>query len=408
MDRQILHVDLNNFYASVECMLNPSLAGKAVAVGGSVESRKGIILAKNMKAKGYGVATAEPIWQAKQKCPDLVIVPPQFEEYLKYSKLVRGICVRYTDLLEPFGIDECWLDVTGSQRLFGSGAQIAEQIRQAVKSELGLTVSVGVSFNKIFAKLGSDMKKPDAVTVIPKDSFREKIWQLPVSDLIGVGKATQRALDKYQIKTIGDLANANPVLLAGNLKSHAYRLHDYANGLDDSPVLHKDFVTPAKSVGHGATTPKDLEHPEEVRLLMADLCQRIGRKLRTYEKKAGGIAISIKDNDFRTKQWQKQLTIPSQSASFLAKEAFTLFAQSYLWEKPIRAVTITAINLCEENAPCQLDLFNEAAIEYQLSEADALIDDMQQKFGNNSVQSACLYSDNTTSSSEGYSEDYVF
>ena len=202
MSRSILHCDMNNFYASVECMLDPTLKKYPVAVCGSVEERHGIVLAKNYAAKAFGVATGDAVWQAKQKCKDLVIVPPHYEEYIKYSKLARSVYSRFTDQVEPYGMDECWLDISGTEKLYGSPERVANEIKEIIKFELGLTISVGVSFNKIFAKLGSDMKKPDAITVIEKDTFRDKIWGLPAADLLGVGRATQRVLDSYCIRTI--------------------------------------------------------------------------------------------------------------------------------------------------------------------------------------------------------------
>ena len=249
MARNILHCDMNNFYASVECMLNPALKEYPVAVCGSVEERHGIVLAKNYKAKAFDVKTGDTVWQAQQKCRDLVIVPPHYEEYIKYSKLARSVYERYTDQVEPYGMDECWLDITGTGSLFGSPVEVANKIRETIKFELGLTISVGVSFNKIFAKLGSDMKKPDAVTVIPKDTFREKIWKLPSADLLGVGRATQRTLDSYGIRTIGALAQTDPEFLRSVLGKNGVALWNYANGNDLSLVAKKDFVSPIKSVG---------------------------------------------------------------------------------------------------------------------------------------------------------------
>lgn len=227
MLRSILHCDMNNFYASVECMLDPALKKYPIAVCGSVEERHGIVLAKNYKAKAFDVKTGDAVWQAKQKCKDLVVVPPHYEEYIKYSKLARSVYERYTDQVEPYGMDECWLDISGTESLFGSPEKVANEIRETMKFELGLTISVGVSFNKIFAKLGSDMKKPDAVTVIPKDTFKEKIWGLPAADLLGVGRATQRVLDSYCIRTIGDLANNDPEFLRRRLGKNGVVLWNY-------------------------------------------------------------------------------------------------------------------------------------------------------------------------------------
>ena len=245
MDRVILHSDLNNFYASVECMLHPELKERCIAVCGSKENRHGIVLAKNEKAKKFGVKTAETIWQAKAKCPSLEIVSPHFEEYRKYSRMVREIYGEYTDLIEPFGLDECWLDVTGSRMLFGDGVTIANEIRNRVREEIGLTVSVGVSFNKVFAKLGRDLKKPDAVTEISRDNFRSKIWHLPANSIIGVGGSTYSRLTELGIKTIGDIAQAPCDFFETRFGKHGVALWQYANGLDTSEVAHKDYRSPA-------------------------------------------------------------------------------------------------------------------------------------------------------------------
>lgn len=298
---------MNNFYASVECMLDPALRKYPVAVCGSVEERHGIVLAKNYAAKAFDVKTGDAVWQAKQKCRNLVVVPPHFEEYIKYSKLARSVYSRYTDQVEPYGMDECWLDVSGTENIFGSPEKVANDIRETIKFELGLTISVGVSFNKIFAKLGSDMKKPDAVTVIPKDTFRDKIWGLPAADLLGVGRATQRVLDSYCIRTIGDLAKTDPDFLNRRLGKNGIALWQYANGNDRSRVMNADFVSPVKSVGHGITTIEDLENDEQVWPVFLELTQDIGHKLRVHKKCADGVAIHIRDNTLFSKQWQTAL-----------------------------------------------------------------------------------------------------
>jgi DNA polymerase-4 len=393
VERQILHVDMNNFYATVECSLDMSLREKCVAVCGSVEERHGIVLAKNYAAKAFGVKTGEAVWQAKQKCPALVVVPPHYEEYLKYSRLARDIYGRYTDRVEPFGMDECWLDVSGCVRSNKTAEETANEIRETVKFELGVTVSCGVSFNKVFAKLGSDMKKPDAVTVIPRESFREKVWGLPVSDMIGVGRATENVLSGCGIKTIGDLARFNPDCLKYKLKSRAYQLHAFANGEDSSIVLHSDIEVPAKSVGHGITTFQDLENEAEVWNVMLELTQTVGRKLKIYGKKASGVAIYVRDNELHYKQWQTQLPKPSQSATYIAREAYGLFRHSYRWDKPIRSVTVTAISLIAEDIPYQLDLFVDASREDKLARLDDCIFAIRERFGMDAIRNACLLGD---------------
>lgn len=388
-----MHCDMNNFYASVECMLDPSLRNHPVAVCGSVEERHGIVLAKNYKAKAFGVQTGDAVWQAKEKCRGLMIVPPHFEEYIKYSKLARNIYCRYTDRVEPYGMDECWLDISGTKKLFGSPEKVANEIRETVKFELGLTISVGVSFNKVFAKLGSDLKKPDAVTVIEEDTFREKIWNLPAGDLLGVGRSTQKVLQSYGIKTIGDLARLDPVSLPRRLGKNGVALWAFANGQDHSVVHHKDFESPVKSVGHGTTTVADLHTGEQVWMVMLELAQEIGHKLRVHQKRAGGVAIHIRDCTLYSKQWQVKLTQPLQSPLLLAQSAFDLFQRSYRWINPIRSVTIQAINLLPQDVPMQLDLFAETQNIEKMEKIDACIEDLRRRFGNNIIRNAVLLQD---------------
>ena len=390
MLRSILHCDMNNFYASVECMLDPSLKQYPIAVCGSVEERHGIVLAENYKAKAFDVKTGDAVWQVKQKCKDLVIVPPHYEEYIKYSKLARSVYERYTDQVEPYGMDECWLDITGTEGIFGSPEQVANEIRETIKFELGLTISVGVSFDKIFAKLGSDMKKPDAVTVIPKDSFKEKIWGLPAADLLGVGRATQRVLDSYCIHTIGDLAKADPEFLRRRLGKNGVALWNFANGNDLSLVTKTDFVSPVKSVGHGITTVADLEKPEQVWPVFLELTQDIGHKLRVHGLCAEGVAIHIRDNTLDTRQWQTKIALPTQSPMIIAKTAFQLFEKRYGWNNPIRSVTVQAINLVPQDTPRQIDMFMDAAKQDKLERMEKCVEEIRRRFGKDSIRNGVL------------------
>jgi DNA polymerase-4 len=393
MEKIILHSDLNNFYASVECLNNPKLRNKFVAVCGSQEERHGIVLAKNQRAKMMGVQTGEAIWQAKQKCPDLVIVPPNFDEYLKYSRLVREVYYQYTDLIEPFGMDECWLDVTGSTGLFGDGSQIAHKIRECVKKEIGLTVSVGVSFNKIFAKLGSDIKKPDAVTCIEKDSFKERVWNLPASNLLGVGRATAARLGKYNIKTIGELANTNPKYLKNWFGVNGVKLWRYANGFDDSRVAPFDYKSPIKSIGHGITCVADLVNDYEVWRVMLELTQDISRKLRANELLAGGVSIAVKDNTLFYKEYQCKMNIPTHSTMEIAKEAFNLFQKNYNWQNNIRAVTVRVINLVSEHMPRQISLLSDETKRDKTEKIESAMEKIRERFGKQAVTYACLLGD---------------
>jgi len=390
MARNILHCDMNNFYASVECMLSPELKQYPVAVCGSVEERHGIVLAKNYKAKAFKVATGDAVWQAKQKCPDLVVVPPHYEEYLKYSKLAKAIYCDYTNQVEPYGMDKCWLDISGTKKLFGNPVDVANEIRERIKFELGLTISVGVSFNKIFAKLGSDYKKPDAVTVFEKETFREKIWSLPASDLLGVGRATTRVLNNYCIRTIGDLANSDYDFIKRILGKNGVSLWLYANGRDNSTVKDIKFVSPVKSIGHGITTVVDLSNEEEVWRVFLELTQGNGHKLRVHQKVAKAVAIYVRDNTLFSKQWQTQMQMVTQLPLVLAQYAFQLFKKRYDWRNPIRSVTIQAINLFPQDMPQQIDLFCDYERAEKQEKLDGCVEKLCQRFGKRCIRNAVL------------------
>jgi DNA polymerase-4 len=381
MDRVILHCDMNNFFASVECRNDPSLRGLPVAVCGRIEDRHGIVLAKNYEAKKYGIQTGEPVIRAKARCPSLVIVDPHYEEYVKFSRLAKKIYCEYTDMVEPFGDDECWLDVTGSRALFGDGQTIANIIRERIKNELGLTVSVGVSFNKVFAKLGSDMKKPDAVTVINRCDFREKIWHLPASEMIGVGRATEAVLSCYGIHTIGQLANAYPPLIAGRLGINGVRLQEAANGRDTSRVLKFEERIPIKSVGRGTTPSRDLVYKDDIKHLMVALCEDIGHRLILFGKKASGVSISLRDVNLTTRQYQKKLSFSTDSASVIAHEAFLLMKEKHKSNTPLRSVTVTAIDLSDASDPRQIDFFADVSDTLKRERLDKTVDDINNRYG---------------------------
>lgn len=386
----ILHSDLNCFYASVEIMLNPKLKDKPVAVCGSTENRHGIVLAKSELAKKCGVKTAMVNWEAKKLCPDLIMIEPNFDQYIKYSKLAREIYCRYTDLVEPFGMDECWLDVTDSRMLFGSGTDIAERIRNEMKNELGLTVSVGVSFNKVFAKLGSDMKKPDAVTEISIDNYKEKVWPLPVSELLYVGRSTVKKLDFYGVHTIGQLADTEPGLLKNWFGVKGEQLWHFANGTDTSKVMHKDYKSEVKSIGHGITCKTDLTSEREVWLVMLEMSQDIGHKLKMHNLVASGVQISIKNSDLHSKQYQCKLSYPTQSADVIAKWGRSLFDENLPERMSIRAVTVRAIDLHSADEAFQVDMFNDVSKIEKHEKLDNAVEIIRQRFGKKSVRSAAL------------------
>ena len=386
--RTILHSDLNNFYASVECMLNPELKKYPVAVCGKVEERHDIVLAKNYAAKNMGVKTGEAIIQAKCKCPNLVTVEPHYREYIKFSRLVRQIYMEYTDKVEAYGMDENWLDVTGSELVFGSGEKIANEIRERIKFELGLTVSVGVSFNKIFAKLGSDMKKPDAVTCITPDNFREKVWGLPAEDMLGVGHAAGKVLRMYGIHTIGELAQGNDELLALKFGINGARMKRYANGEDYSDVMDSSYHYPIKTIGNGVTFLSDLHSNEEVQPMILALSDRVARRLRQEKMKARGLALMVKCNDLSWKEWQMTLEYPSQNTGEISTRVYEKFRKEYPWVKPLRAMGVRAIRLVDENAPEQISFFHDMESMVKTEAVDKAVDLIRSRFGSNAIKPA--------------------
>ncbi|MGN1195463.1 MAG: DNA polymerase IV [Acutalibacteraceae bacterium] len=359
-ERTILHCDLNNFFASVECFHHPELKNVPMAVCGSVEERHGIVLAKNEQAKKYGVKTAQPVWQAKLVCPELVIAEPHYDEYLRFSLLVRKIYEEYTDLVEPFGIDECWLDVTGSQRLFGSGEKIAQTLRRRIKKEIGLTISVGVSFNKVFAKLGSDLKKPDAVTVIPKDSFKEIVWPLKIEEMIGVGRSTKQRLNSVGIYTLGELAACDEKELNLLLGKAGIELCQNAKGLNNSPVLSQSLIPPAKSFGRSMTCRCDLVNEEQVKSVMLYLADKVARSLRENGAFATLVQISVRDTSLVTREKQCVIDEPTRLVQKLFSCGMQLFNELWSWQDNIRSVGIRAAGLVGEKCSYQYSLFSNA------------------------------------------------
>ena len=385
MDRTILHIDVNNFFASIEIMLNPNLKGLPVAVCGSEDDRHGIVLAKSYEAKKFGVKTAETIWQAKKKCPNLIIVPPQYEEYKKYSKLIQNIYYSYTDQVEPFGLDECWLDVTGSLKLFGNVENIAEEIKERVKKEIGVTVSIGVSFTKTFAKLGSDLKKPDAITYISKENFKNIVWPLVTNEIIGVGKSTFKILEEMNLKTIGELANCDISLLEQKLGKHGRILWKRVNGIDDEIVDANMYIASPKSIGNGKTFRNDLTKINDIRSAFQNLTYEISNKLKKHRLEAKNIQIVIRDNQFNDKQLQCELPTITSSSLIITNTAMDLF-KKYKWNKPIRALTIRAINLIEEGTNDQISLFEEKDEYEKIKKIDKVMFEINNKFGPNSVK----------------------
>ena len=387
IDRIILHCDLNNFFASVSLLFNPTLKELPVAVCGDKENRHGIILAKNEIAKKYGVKTAEPIFEAKNKCPDLILLPPLRDKYYEFSKKAYKIYERYTDMIEPFGIDECWLDVTGSTVLFGSGEEIAHKIRNDIKKELGLTISVGVSFNKIFAKLGSDMKKPDAVTVISRENYKQKVWSLPASDFLFVSKRTNDKLKSNGINTIGDIAVCNRETMERLLGKIGVELWLNARGEDSSPVTVSTKDLKPKSIGRSATCSKDFENNGEVWKIFLEFAEEISDTLHRKNMYAGGVQVHIRNTSLQVKEFSSAFSDTVNSSYTIAKRGFDLFKSNYTFGEPLRSVGLRAINLkdAKDNA-VQQDLFGESNKEFEIERIENSIYELKQKFGKDSIK----------------------
>ena len=392
MDRVIFHCDLNSFYASVELLSHPELRHLPVAVCGDPSSRHGIILAKNEPAKSFGVKTAETLWQAKRKCPNLVLLPAHHGLYRDFSRKVNSLYNEYTDLVEPFGIDESWLDVTGTLHLFGGDpCALARRLRDEVRGRFGLTISVGASFNKVFAKLGSDYKKPDATTVITRENFRTVIWPLLITDMLYVGRAAARTFQKFGVDTIGDLAAFNRERLFSLLGKNGVQLHDFACGEDRSPVAPAGQYTPPKSIGNGYTFPRDLQGRDEIKAGIAQLADQVATRLRKHGMMCQGVSLAIRNPAFQDLSRQTRLNPPTDLARELTQAAMSLADSCWNMSSPVRALTVTAIYLLPAGeAGTQLDLFSSGRDEKRrrLERLENTLDTIRAKYGPGSIAPA--------------------
>mgnify|MGYP003177254694 FL=1 len=422
MNRTILHSDCNCFYASVELLHHPELRGKPVAVGGDPEERHGIVLTADYTAKHRGVKTGMALWQARQVCPDIIFLPPRMDLYLRFSRMAQEIYAEYTDKREPYGIDESWLDVTDSVSLKGDGYHIAQEISSRMKKELGITVSVGVSFNKIFAKLGSDYKKPDAITTMNKDEYRDKAWPLPVSDLLYVGSATNNKLRSMGIRTIGDLARTEETLLVRKLGKMGSILWAFANGYDESPVKIENTSAPIKSVGNSTTTPKDMETDEDVKIVLYILAESVAARLRENGFRCRTVEISIRDKDLLHFSKQVKLQNASNITREIAEAGYKLYKESYrmpadehelknsrpeFYQKPLRSIGIRGTDLVTDYFWEQLDMFMDPQAREKQMKVDAAVDNIRKRFGFYSIQRGLMYQDRILSACDAKSDHTV-
>ena len=364
--RHILHCDCNCFYASVEMQEHPELRGKSIAVCGDPEARHGIVLTASYPAKRMGVKTGMPIWEAKQHCRDLIIVPASYGKYQKYSGYVREVFNDYTDQVESFGLDEAWL---------------------------GITVSIGVSFNKITAKLGSDYKKPDAITIIEPENYKEIVYPLPAGDLLYVGAATQRKLGSYGIRTIGQLAETNPEVLKGWFGVMGYTLSAFARGLDQTPVAKQNAHSAIKSVGNSATTPRDLTTDEDVWLMLVLLSESVAMRMRDLGSKCNVVEIYVRDNELSGFTRRRKLDNPTNVSIEIARIAFDLFKRNYSWPKPLRGIGVRGADLCPADCAVQLGFFSNEEKREKLEHIDKAVDTLRQRYGYRSIQRAVVYTD---------------
>lgn len=393
-DRTILHSDCNCFYASVEHLHHPELKDRPVAVGGDPEARHGIVLTADYMAKRMGVKTGMALWQAKQVCPDLIFLPPRIDLYLRFSRMTHEIYAEYTDRQEAFGCDECWLDVTDSAGIRGSGLQIAREISSRIKKELGITVSIGVSFNKIFAKLGSDYKKPDAITTMGQDEYRQKAWPLPASDLLYVGRSTQKKLARIGIRSIGDIALMDPEILRSLLGKMGVILWSFANGMDDSPVCFEDTRAPIKSIGNGVTTPRDIISDQDAMIVIYVLSESVAARLRDNGFRCLVVEISLRDNSLFSFTRQKKLSHATNISGEIADTAYRIYKENYdIERRGLRSIGVRGCSLVTDNYPEQLDIFSDAAQREKWMKMEDTVDDVRRRFGFYSLQRGIMHLD---------------
>ena len=388
MGRIVCHCDLNNFYATVECVIRPELSSKPLIVGGDVEKRHGIVLAKNQLAKAKGIKTGDTIWQALNKCPDLVSVPPQFDLYMKYSKMVFNEYTNYTSKVEPFGPDECWLDVTGSLKLFGTGVETADDIRKTVKEKAGLTLSVGVSFNKIFAKLAGDIAEPDSTLEITKNNFKEILYPLNADKLMGVGRKTYDKLKSMCISTIGDLASADSVYLKRQFGKNGLMLSNYARGLNSEPVREYVHGRDVKSVGHGLTATRDLVNYEEAATLIYYLAELVAVRMRRTGVRGSGVALHLRYNKLEVITRQCKLASSMNTAAQIAETAIKLLKTHWDLSVPLRSMSVAVFDLTSEGAGAQISMFEQ--VDTSQEKIEAAVDKIRARFGGDKITRANL------------------
>lgn len=386
-DRIIFHIDVNSAYLSWEAIHrlktgenNLDLRTIPSAVVGDIEKRHGVVLAKSLPAKAYGVKTGESVYEARKKCPNLELVPPRHELYRKYSKAFMKILKEYSPCVEQSSVDEAYCDMTGTAGLFGEPVQAAAMIKDSILNELGFTVNIGVSTNKLLAKMASDFKKPNLVHTLFPEEIKSKMWPLPVSELFHVGRVTAKKLSPMGIQTIGDLAAADSGRLSAVLKKQGALIHDYANGIDPSEVI--GTAVDNKIYGNGITTSCDIMDADAARQVLLSLCDSLGARLRKDEIKAGVISLHLVYFDFSTRSHQMSLPEPSNITNELYEYSVKLLEE--MWDcTPIRNFRVQTGKLVKSSEFFQLSLFT--GDKEKLEKLDGAIDHIRQKYGENSL-----------------------
>ena len=396
MHRKIIHSDLNNFYASVECLKNPWLRSAPLAVAGDSEKRKGIILAKNIPAAAFGIKTGEPIWKARQKCPDLITVPPSFDDYIKISRRVRKIYEEYSGRVEAFGIDECWLDISDITKDFEQAKLIADDIRKRIQNEIGITASCGVSFNKVFAKLASDIKKPDATTVIRPNNYKDIVWQLPADAMLFVGRSTKNAFSRLNIHTIGDIANTDVKSLEFIFGKNGIKMWNNANGVDEDAVIYADISYEVKSVGNSVTTAHDLVCDDDVKIVLFSLCETVSARMRKMGIICNTVQLYVKDCELNSYQRQTKLNIPNRTVLSLFDNTYDMYLTHHTSGKPIRALGVRVSELSPDDDE-QLSIDPETIKLYKCERLDLAADSIRERFGESAIKRGILLTDSLLS-----------
>jgi len=405
--RVVLHCDINHCYAQIEEMKVPELRKVPMAVGGHETTRHGIILAKNDLAKEYHIKTGESLREAYAKCPQLVVIPPNYDDYLYYSEKVKDIYREYTDRVESFGLDEAWIDVSASSKIYGSGEAIAREIKKKVYEQLGLTISVGVSFNKVFAKLGSDMIKPDGLVVIDEENYQQLVWPLPVEELIYIGRATKRKLNEFGIKTIGDLAVFRADLIESRMGKVGLMIHEFANGIDDKSVAFTGYQDEAKSVGNGITAIRDMRSLKDVELVFRVLAESVASRLRDMGVEGQVVTIGLRDNELHGLSRQRKLAEPTCLADEILAMAMQLTREHYSFILPLRSISLTMSDLQKPAAVEQLSFFTDHG-KIKQRVLDETVDAIRSRYGFTKIKRCSMLLDDELTNFNPKADHIIF